>query len=180
MRIRRLQSDVLDALGPRAPAPTADRAELRVLFVCFGNSCRSPLAEGIFREKLAGAGLLGRVVVDSAGTNAGDPGAPPDWRARRIARRNGISIGDLRARRFAQEDFDRFDRIVALDRRNRDAVLALARDDRDRSRVRLLRAGDADVADPVHGSLHDFHRAYREIDEAADALLDEVRETLAS
>jgi low molecular weight protein-tyrosine phosphatase len=158
--------------------PRARDTELRVLFVCYGNTCRSPLAEGIFRAKLEEAGLLGRVAVDSAGTNPPDVGGPADPRARAVARRHGVDIGDLRGRRFSQHDFGRFDRILVLDRRNRDAVLALARDDIDRSRVRLLRAG-GEVADPIYGSEEDYEAAYKQIDEACEQLLEEVRAALA-
>jgi low molecular weight protein-tyrosine phosphatase len=136
------------------------------------------MAEGIFRAKLSEAGLLGRVAVDSAGTDAGDLGGRPDWRARRVARRHGVTIGDLRGRRFEQQDFDRFDRILVLDRRNREAVLSLARNDDDRSRVRLLRDAEGEVADPVYGSEEDFEDAYRQIDEACELLLEEVRAAL--
>jgi protein-tyrosine phosphatase len=173
-RLRRLSADVLDSFASQPP--TANGApEYRVLFVCYGNSCRSPLAVGIFREKLARDGLLGRVEVDSAGTHAGDVGAPPDPRARRVARRHGITIGDLRARRFSAEDFDRFDRIVVVDRRNRDAVVGLARGDGDLARVRMLRDADGEVADPVAGTMRDYEQAYEQIDEACNRLLDEVR-----
>jgi protein-tyrosine phosphatase len=178
-RLRRLKGDVLDALNGRPPETSPAERELGVLFVCYGNSCRSPLAQGIFRAKLAEAGLLGRVVVDSAGTHAGDPGAPPDHRARAVARRHGVTIGDLRSRRFEPSDFDRFERIVVLDRRNRDDVLAHARDDADRARVRLLRDADGEVVDPVFGTLEDFERAYAEIDEACELLLADVRAALA-
>lgn len=178
-RLRRLKGDVLDAFNGRPPQARDAERELGVLFVCYGNSCRSPLAQGIFRAKLADAGLLGRVVVASAGTKAGDPGAPPDHRARAVARRHGITIGDLRSRRFDPSDFDRFDRIVVLDHRNRDDVLAQARGDEDRARVSLLRDADGEVVDPVYGALDDFERAYAEIDEACDLLLADVRTTLA-
>lgn len=173
-----MRSDVLDGLRGGPPASSSDAPELRVLFVCYGNSCRSPLAEGIFRAKLANAGLYGRVAVGSAGTNAGDPGAPPHPRARRVARRHGLNIGDLRARTFEPADFDRFDCIVVLDHHNRDAVLAQARDDRDRERVRLLRDADGEVADPVYGGDEEYERAFEQIDEACDQLLGEVRQRL--
>jgi protein-tyrosine phosphatase len=174
-RLRRFHSDVLDAFAGGPPTPEPGDTRFRVLFVCYGNSCRSPLAEGVFRAKLAEAGLLGAVVVDSAGTNAGDPGAPPDWRARRVAREHGVSIRDVRARSFDTSDFDRFDLVVALDRRNRDSMLARARTEHDRAKVRLLRGADDEVADPVHGTFDDFEETFRQIDEACERLLDDVR-----
>jgi protein-tyrosine phosphatase len=173
-RIRRLQSDLLDAFTAGPPSPLGVDATLRVLFVCYGNSCRSPLAEGIFREKLAKAGLLGAVAVESAGTNAGDPGAPPDWRARRVARQHGVSISDVRARRFETADFDRFDIVLALDKRNRDSLLSMARSDRDRSKVRLLRDADGEIVDPVHGTFDDFEQTFQQIDEACERLFAEA------
>ena len=179
-RLRRLRNDVLERLGAPPPTPSPGDPELRVLFVCYGNSCRSPLAEGIFRAKLASAGLYGRVAVDSAGTNAGDPGAPPHWRARSVARRHGLNIGDLRARTFEPADFDRFDRIVVLDHRNRDAVLAQARSDADRARVRLLRDDGGEVADPISGGDDEYERAYEAISEGCERLLEEIRSTLST
>ena len=149
-----------------------------MLFVCHGNTCRSPLAEGVFRAKVERAGLGDRVEVDSAGTNPPTSGGSPHPLSCWVASRNGIEIGHLRSRRFAPSDLERFDRIVVLDRANRSDVLALARDDAERAKVGLLRGGDSDVADPIFGGEAEYERAYEEIDEACDRLLDEVRTAL--
>jgi protein-tyrosine phosphatase len=150
--------------------------EFGVLFICTGNTCRSPLAHGVFRAKLAAAGLEGRVAVDSAGLSPGNPGGPPDPRAAEVARRHGVAIDDLRGRGLSAADFERFDRIVALDEGHREAVLGLMRDGGDRARVGLLRPGG--VADPFFGGTEEYERAYAEIDEACNRLLDDVRAEL--
>ena len=153
---------------------------MRVLFVCYGNTCRSPLAEGVFRDKLTGVGLAGRVAVDSAGTHAADPGGAPHPLSVRVAAKYGLDIGDLRGRRFGPADFDRFDRIVVLDRANRRDVLGQARHEHDRAKVRLLRDADGEVADPIFGGDEDYERAYAQIDEACERLLAEVRAELGA
>jgi protein-tyrosine phosphatase len=147
---------------------------MRVLFVCYGNTCRSPLAEGVFRDKVARAGLGERVLVDSAGTNPPQQGGPPHPLSARVAAKYGIDITGLRGRRFVSADFERFDRIVVLDRDNRRDVLALARDDAEREKVRLLREADGEVADPIFGGDEEYERAYAQIVEACDRLLAEV------
>jgi protein-tyrosine phosphatase len=169
---RRVQGapGLLDRFGPRPPRPAAVEQEVAVLLVCSGNICRSPIAEGMLRRKLARAGLLGRVAIDSAGMNASRPGQGPDWRARACMRRHGDSISDLRARRFSLEDFGRFDLILAMDERNRRDLLSLACNDGDRARVRLLGDG-AEVADPVDLGPQEFERAYQAIDRATDILV---------
>lgn len=153
-------------------------SDVRVLFVCYGNTCRSPLAEGIFRDKVAHAGLAGRVEVDSAGTDAPGAGGPPHPLSRAVAARHGLDIGAQRARRFEPADFDRFDRIVALDEANMVDLLARASDDGERAKVRLLRGEDGDVADPIYGGEEDYERAFAEIDEACERLLADVRAQL--
>ena len=88
---------------------------MKVLFVCMGNICRSPTAEGVFRKHLAQAGLDERIGVDSAGTHGYHIGAHPDRRATSAASARGVDLSGLRARRVGPEDFDAFDFIVAMD-----------------------------------------------------------------
>jgi protein-tyrosine phosphatase len=177
-RYRRLRGDLLDRRVPAPPVASGENAELRLLLVCYGNSCRSPMAEGILRARLADEGLLGRVVVDSAGTNAGDPGAPPNWRAREVARRHGLAIGGLRSRRLVREDLDRFDRIYAFDRENLEAILSLARTKEQAENVSLLGIDD-EIADPIRGGDDEYEACFAAIERAAAPLLEDVRARLA-
>src|SRR5215831_8521570 len=89
--------------------------QVGVLFVCTGNICRSPTAEGVFRKLVAEAGLSDAIVADSAGTHAYHIGEAPDVRSQRAASRRGYDLADLRARRVERTDFERFDLIVAMD-----------------------------------------------------------------
>jgi protein-tyrosine-phosphatase len=151
-----------------------------ILFVCLGNICRSPIAEGIFRARLAEEGLYGRVVVKSAGTRVPRPGRPPDPRARDCARRHGIGIGDLRTRPFERADYHVFDEIVVLDRQNLLEVLALSETEDERGRVSLLLADpEEDVIDPVLGSRADFERSFDQIARGCDVLLERMKRALA-
>jgi protein-tyrosine phosphatase len=145
---------------------------VRVLFVCLGNICRSPLAEAAFRAEAERLGL--EVEVDSAGTGDWHVGHPPDRRACEVAARNGADIGHLRARQVRRADFDRFDHIVALDEANLRDLLRL-RPDGARARVSLLldhvpgREGEA-VADPYYGEDSHFDRTWAEVTEGAQGL----------
>ena len=91
---------------------------VRILFVCMGNICRSPTVEGVFRSLVSSAGLSNLITIDSAGTHSHHEGAPPDRRAIAAAARRGFNISDLRARRVQEEDFRRFNLILAMDRDN--------------------------------------------------------------
>jgi protein-tyrosine phosphatase len=92
--------------------------KVRVLFVCMGNICRSPTAQGVFRALVEREGLAGRIDTDSAGTIAYHVGEPPDRRARETAIKRGLDLSDLRARRAVTQDFERFDYLVAMDSDN--------------------------------------------------------------
>lgn len=149
-----------------------------MLFVCYGNTCRSPLAEGVFRSKVEREGLGDRIDVDSAGTNPPSEGGAPHPLSCAVARRNDIGIDHLRSRRFVTADFDRFDRVVVMDAMNMRDVAGRARSERDRTKVGLLRGADGDVADPIFGGEEEYERAFAEIDEASEQLLGEVRAQL--
>jgi protein-tyrosine phosphatase len=135
---------------------------IRVCFVCLGNICRSPTAEGVFRALAAGSATLADgIEVSSAGLSGAHAGEPYDARSREAAGRRGIVL-DGRSRRFEREDFARHDCIVAVDRAVHSSLLRAARTPEERARVVLLRDFDpasprgSDVPDPYHGGPHGF------------------------
>lgn len=152
-----------------------------LLFVCTGNICRSPTAEGVMRQRLAQAGLADAVRVDSAGTHGYHVGDAPDPRAIRAAAARGVDIAGLRARKVAAADFERFDLILALDRGHYDALHRQA-PAQARHKVRLLldfapahTAPGGDVPDPYYDDLAAFEHVLDLVEAAADGLLDAVR-----
>jgi protein-tyrosine phosphatase len=147
----------------------------RVLFVCLGNICRSPTAEGVMRRLVREQGLEDEIEIDSAGTGGWHVGAPPDARASEAAARRGTRLEGA-ARRFdPSRDFDRFDLILAMDAENRRDLLAVAPDDEARSKVRLFLAGERDVPDPYYGGDDGFEEVLDLVEEAARALLVELQ-----
>jgi protein-tyrosine phosphatase len=126
---------------------------MRILFVCMGNICRSPTAEGVMRRLLEEEGLADRVEIESAGTGGWHVGEPPDERATLAARRRGVTL-DGAARQVRPSDFRDFDLVIAMDRSNLRELLALAPEEDAAEKVRLLRefdpasSGDLDVPDP--------------------------------
>jgi low molecular weight protein-tyrosine phosphatase len=155
---------------------------MRILFVCMGNICRSPTAEGVMRSLLRAEGLDGAVAIDSAGTGGWHAGHPPDSRAVAAARERDIVLEGA-ARQVTAEDFDHFDLLLVMDRENERDLLARAPDAAARAKVRLLRefdpesvaAGDLDVPDPYYGGPHGFDRVLDMVEAACRGLLDEVR-----
>lgn len=148
---------------------------LRLLIVCLGNICRSPMAEGALRARIHAAGLESRIVVDSVGTGDWHVGEPPDARAIATAARHGVDIRGLRGRQLRAADFAAFDWLLCADRDNLRDVRALAPAE-DRKRVVLLRewAGQgagAEIADPYTGEGEHFEEVWRQVDAAAAAIV---------
>ena len=145
---------------------------MRILFVCLGNICRSPTAEGVMRHLLAQRGLAGEVEVASAGTGSWHVGSPPDARSAEAARRRGIVLAGA-AQQVRPADFAAYDLLVAMDRSNLADLLALAPDEAARAKVRLLLV-DADVPDPYYGGERGFDDVLDLVTEACERLVDEV------
>jgi protein-tyrosine phosphatase len=145
---------------------------VRILFVCLGNICRSPTAEGVMRHLLRERGLEDRVDVASAGTGGWHVGSPPDERSAAAARRRGITLEGA-AQRVRPSDFEHYDLLVAMDRDNLAELLAMAPDERARSKVRLL-LEDADVPDPYYGGASGFDDVLDLVTEACARLVDDV------
>ncbi len=144
----------------------------RILMVCLGNICRSPLAEGIMRSKLAGRENF---IVDSAGTGGWHAGQKPDPRSIAIAKEFGLDISDQRARQFSSSDFKTFDYIFAMDNSNYKNVIKLANNQEDNAKVtRILNAltpgQNLDVPDPYYGGEDGFLQVYKMLDAACDAI----------
>jgi protein-tyrosine phosphatase len=153
---------------------------VRICFVCLGNICRSPTAEGVMRALVAASGLADRVVLDSAGTGAWHAGELPDPRTRAAGARRGLVL-DHRARQVTTADLERFDLLVAMDRANL-AVLRRLTGGSAAPQVRLLRSfdatapADAEVPDPYSGGADGFEEVLDQCERACAGLLAWVRE----
>ena len=147
----------------------------RILFVCLGNICRSPMAEGVFRRVVAEEGLTDSFVIDSAGLGDWHIGQAPDHRAQKAARTRGIDISGQSARQVMDEDFDRFDLLLVMDGSNYDELKARAPHEA-RAKIRPFldyapHAGTKDVPDPFFGGAEGFDHALDLIEAAAHGLL---------
>ena len=167
------------------PTPPADPAhKIGVLFVCMGNICRSPTAHGVFRDRIAAAGLSGRVRVDSAGTHNFHPGSPPDERSQVHARRRGYELADLRARQIQPEDFEAHDLILVMDWDNlaltEDLCPALHRPKIRRLTQFCVQRQSEVVPDPYYGGARGFDEVLDLIEDACEGLMGEVRRRLGA
>ncbi|MFD2697304.1 low molecular weight protein-tyrosine-phosphatase [Mesonia sediminis] len=148
---------------------------MRVLMVCLGNICRSPLAEGLLKSKLD----PNKVFVDSAGTSNYHVNDAPDKRSIAIARKHNLDISQQRGRQFEVKDFDRFDLIYVMDNSNYKDIVKLARTNQDKKKVHLILNElfvdeNADVPDPYYGGDHGFQHVYSLLDEATDEIIKKI------
>ncbi len=150
---------------------------VRVLFVCLGNICRSPTAEGVFRDLVEREGLSGEIDIDSAGTHAYHIGEPPDGRAQAEAKRRGIDISTLRGRQAQAGDFKTFDYVLAMDRSNYQNLMRICPIGTEDKLGMFLDFAPAlerrEVPDPYYEG--GFDVVYDMIDEAAQGLLADIR-----
>ena len=180
---------MLGAAGPAATGaekgnmtPQEDRPQRAVLFVCLGNICRSPTAEGVFRALVEEAGLAQRIRVDSAGTGGYHVGAPPDARAAAAAQARGYDLSTIRARKVAEQDFHEFDLILAMDEDNLMHLEGMT-PEASRARLGLLldyapARRERAVPDPYYGGRNGFEQVLDLVTEACAGLLQELRRTL--
>lgn len=148
---------------------------VKVLMVCLGNICRSPLAEGILKSKVD----ANRIYVDSAGTSAEHAGELPDPRSIEIAQQNGLDITDQRSRKFKKSDYSEFDQIFVMDQQNYENVLALSPSEEAKQKVSLILnsiapTSNAEVPDPYYGGDQGFKKVYKMLDEACQHITKEL------
>ncbi|MFC0604548.1 low molecular weight protein-tyrosine-phosphatase [Winogradskyella pulchriflava] len=147
----------------------------RILMVCLGNICRSPLAHGILQSKLP----EDKFYVDSAGTAAYHVGNKPDHRSIKVARTHGITISNQKARQFKVEDFDNFDYIFAMDQSNYSNIISLARHTDDIEKVKLFleannSISDKNVPDPYYGDISDFEYVFDLLEATSQLIADNL------
>ncbi|MDP2687795.1 MAG: low molecular weight protein-tyrosine-phosphatase [Aequorivita sp.] len=145
--------------------------QTRILMVCLGNICRSPLAEGILKSKVD----ISKVFVDSAGTGHWHVGDEPDKRSVAVGKKYKIDITAQRGRQFSPKDFDDFDIIYVMDNSNKENVLALAENDSHRKKVKLILdeifpGENVDVPDPYFGGNAGFENVFKMLDEACEQI----------
>lgn len=151
---------------------------MRILMVCLGNICRSPLAEGILRKKAQENSL--QLIIDSAGTSNFHVGENPDKRTIRNAKKNGVDVSTLIARQFKVDDFDKFDIIYTMDHSNYSNVIALARNKSDINKVRMILNElhpneNRAVPDPYFGGEEGFQHVFELLNAACDKIIEKIK-----
>ncbi|WP_028487843.1 low molecular weight protein-tyrosine-phosphatase [Thiothrix lacustris] len=155
--------------------------KVKVLFVCMGNICRSPTAQGVFEHLVHSQGLSDRILIDSAGTHAYHVGNPPDKRSQGAAKSRGLDLSGQRARKVTLADIEAFDYVLAMDRTNLDDLQDMVAASQ-RERVRLFMAfaerwNVDEVPDPYYGGESGFERVLDMVEDAAAGLLEHIRRT---
>lgn len=149
--------------------------KIKILMVCLGNICRSPLAEGILKSKID----LNSFHVDSAGTGHWHVGQLPDPRSIEVAKKHGIDLTDQRGRQFSQNDFSGFDHIFVMDNSNKETVLELAQNNSEIEKVQLILdelfpSENVDVPDPYYEGDQGFENVYQMLDQACDKIVERL------
>jgi protein-tyrosine phosphatase len=144
---------------------------IKILMVCLGNICRSPLAEGILASKLP----EDKFIVDSAGTGSWHIGRAPDNRSITTAKKNGLNIANQKGKQFQKSDFDTFDYIFVMDNNNYNDVIHLAQNENQKNKVQLILDSifpneNVDVPDPYYGLANGFDMVYEMLDEACEVI----------
>lgn len=152
---------------------------VKVLFVCMGNICRSPTAEGVFMHLVEEHNLQEQIGVDSAGTHAYHVGHEPDRRAQQTAAKRGIDISKLRARRVKEQDFEHYDYVIAMDEDNMRCLEDICPPEHEQKLILFLEYAphvpETEVPDPYYGGPTGFERVMDMVEQAAQGLLEEIR-----
>lgn len=157
-----------------------NKDKISVLFVCMGNICRSPTAEGVFRHVVKQAGMNDQIIIDSAGTHAYHIDESPDKRSQAKAKEHGIDLSYQRARKALVEDFDRFDYIIAMDRSNYEGLKGLADNAEQQQKISLFMDyssewDNPEVPDPYYGGGDGFQTVFDMVTSASKGLLEHIK-----
>ena len=151
---------------------------MKVLFVCLGNICRSPLAEAVFNHKIKQLNLQQHIFADSCGTGNYHIGDQPDPRTIQTAKKNGVEIWH-QARQLSAEDLTGFDYLFAMDEQNKRSILRLPAAGKHAHKIKLMREfdpqGQGDVPDPYYGTMHDFQHVFEMLDRTLDVFIESIK-----
>ncbi|PHS23631.1 MAG: phosphotyrosine protein phosphatase [Methylophaga sp.] len=154
---------------------------IKVLFICMGNICRSPTAEGVFNSVIADKGTADQFVVDSAGTHAYHVGEPSDTRAQQTAKRRGVDLSKIRARKVNTNDFEHFDHVLAMDADNYHLLLAASPEQYHHKIALFLdyasNSSGQDVPDPYYGGANGFEHVFDLVEDASQGFYQTVMKT---